>query len=118
MLSSMCFPACCRAEEEEDGSYWSACIENQQSGDKNQTTTFVEVQLLVLLLLLLLLDVLLNFWSVVLGDPLDLPARLLPLPALIQWGLGGLLDEVISLCLGENSSALTLQEKLKRKTVD
>ena len=75
-------------------------------------STFVQVQLLLFLLLLLLR--LLRFRPLLgLGrHPLDLPGRLLPLPALVQRRLGRLADEVIGLGLGQDGSPLALQEEL------
>lgn len=82
---------------------------------KTACCTFVEVQLLVLLVLLLLLGVLLfvGLVVVVVGDPLDLPARLLPLPTLVR-GLRRLLDQVICLRLGHEGGPLALEEQLRR----
>lgn len=80
--------------------------------------TFVEIQLLVLFVLLLLLGVVLPVGVVgvvvVVGDPLDLAARLLPLSALVQRWLRRLLDEVVGLRLGQDGGPLPLDEQLGR----
>ncbi len=83
---------------------------------KKCACTFVEVQLLVLLILLLLLGVILSVGVVVVvvGDPLDLPTRLLPLPALVERGLRRFLDEVIRLRLSQDGGPLALEEQLRR----
>lgn len=78
--------------------------------------TFVEIQLLVLLLLLLLLAVVFaGVVVVVLGNPLDLPARLLPLAALVQRRLWRFFDEVIRLCLSQDGGLFALKEQLDDK---
>lgn len=81
-----------------------------------RSRTFVEIQLLVLLLLLLLLAVVFaRVVVVVLGNPLDLPARLLPLAALVQRRLWRFFDEVIRLCLSQDGSLFALKEQLDDK---
>lgn len=119
MLSSMCFPACCRATtpQSEKNTQHGAMIALKTAvakiGFYTQTHifTFVEVQLLLFLLFLCVL--LLVIFAVVgfCGDPLDLARRLLPLPALVL-GFGRLADEVISLRLGQYGRSLPLQEEL------
>lgn len=75
--------------------------------------TFVEIQLLVLFVLLLLFGVVLPVGvAVVVGHPLDLAARLLPLSALVQRWLRSLLDEVVGLRLGQDGGPLPLDEQL------
>lgn len=94
------------------------CKHLHRTSEKQRGRTFVEVQLLVLLVLLLLLLAVLLFVRVVVvvvGDPLDLPARLLPLPTLVQRRLWRFFDEVISLRLGQDGSSLTLEEELQRR---
>lgn len=75
--------------------------------------TFIQVQFLILLLVLLLLPIALVLQAVFRGHPLDLPGRFLPLAGLVGLGLGGVLDEVVRLGLGESRGALALEKELQ-----
>lgn len=82
----------------------------------HKACTFVEIQLLVVLLLFLRLAIVLARVAVdVLGNPLDLPARLLPLAALVQRRLRRFFDKVIGLRLGQDGGLFPLEEQLQTR---
>lgn len=74
--------------------------------------TFVKIEFFIIFLLLIFLLSTIWFFG---GDPLDLPARLLPLPTLVMLSSGSLLNQLVRLALGQLGRSLTLQKELMGK---